>query len=271
VATRLIFPGEVVTSDDLRGLRLREGRFVLFPHPREEYRFVVAKARSILGDVASLAEESLKGYPISREMGVWFILTGEFVTEDPVRIRYKTILRPELISRTTITLEVESWLPPEEILEQYRHAQHQVLGGTPRSLKRKTVTLFEFVNRHKGKSWSELLRAWNEAHSRQPRQRFRDRSHLFTTYTRALEYIAGVKPTRDRNGATNAVGPDSHGWPIYAGKWYLLHEHDDPDGHSYTGTFDSRAHAEADPRRHHSEVLTGEQLVARFTEWTRNQ
>jgi hypothetical protein len=272
VATKPIFPGDVVTSDDLRSLRLLGGRAVIFPHPRDDSRVVVAKARSIIGDVANLAEESLSGYPISREMGVWFILTGEFVPVDPVRIRYMTIRRPELLSRTTITLKVESWLPPEEVLEQYRHAQRQILDGTPRSLKRKTIALFDFVNRHKGKSWGELFCAWNKAHpgERFKDQRFRDRSHLFTTYMRALEYIAGVKTTKDQDGAEpKAVGTDSHGWPIYAGKWYLLHEHD-PDGHSYTGAFDSRAEAAADPRRHHSEVLTGEQLVARFTEWKRN-
>ena len=66
---------------------------------------------------------------------MWFILTGKFFPEDQVRIRYMTIRRPYLLSRTTITLEVECWLPPEEVLEQYRHAQHQILGGTPHSLK----------------------------------------------------------------------------------------------------------------------------------------
>jgi hypothetical protein len=44
----------------------------------------------------------------------------------------------------------------------------------------------------------------------------------------------------------------------------LLHE----DG--YTGAFDRRAGAEADPRRKFSEVLTAEQLVARLAERTRN-
>jgi hypothetical protein len=93
-----------------------------------------------------------------------------------------------MLSRTTITLEVECWLPPEEVLEQYRHAQNQFLGGTPRSLKRKTVDLFEFVNQHKEKkSWRERFDAWNEEH---PSQRFRDRSHLYTTYKRALDTIA---------------------------------------------------------------------------------
>jgi hypothetical protein len=187
VGTNPIFPGEVVSDYDLRGLRLREDPTVILPHPQETGRFVVAEPNSVIGELANLAEVSLNGFPISREMGVWFILTGKFISEDPVRIRYVTEHRPYLLSRTTITLEVESWLPPEEVLEQYRHAQHEILGGTPRSLKRKTVDLFEFVNQHKEMTWRELFDAWNEAH---PSQRFRDRSHLYTTYKRALDNIA---------------------------------------------------------------------------------
>ena len=149
---------------------------------------VVAQSESIIGELVNLAEVSLGGFPISREKGVWFILTGTFNPEDPVRIRYVAIQRPYLLSRTTITLEVEGWLPPEEVLEQYRHAQHEILGGTPRSLKGRTVALFEFVNQHREKkSWRELFDAWNEVH---PSQRFRDRSHLYTTYKRALDNIA---------------------------------------------------------------------------------
>jgi hypothetical protein len=193
VATKLIFPGDVVTSDSLRGLRLKAGRTVVFPHPRVEDRFVVAKRESIIGEIVELVEKCMRGYPISLEMGVWFILTSEFIPEDPVRIRYMTTLRPEVMRRTTITLEVESWLPPEEVLEQFRHAQSKILGKTPRSLKRRTLSVLQFVNQHRGKSWQKLFRAWNEAH---PRQRFKDRSHLYTTYTRAVERVVGVKPVK---------------------------------------------------------------------------
>jgi hypothetical protein len=150
VATKLIFPGDVVTSDEIRGLRLKAGRTVIFPHPREEDRFVVAKPESIIGEIVNLVEKCVRGYPISREMDVWFFLTGEFIPEDPVRISYMTTRRPELMSRTTITLEVESWLPPEEVLEQYRHAQSRILGKTPRSLKRVTLSVLQFVNQHRG-------------------------------------------------------------------------------------------------------------------------
>jgi hypothetical protein len=119
--THLVFPGDVITHHDSH-LPLLEDRAVILPHPREKGRFVVAQPGSIIGDAVRLAEVSLSGFPVSREMGVRFILTGEFNSEQPVRIRYETIWRPYLLSRTTITLEVESWLPPEEVLEQYRHA-----------------------------------------------------------------------------------------------------------------------------------------------------
>jgi hypothetical protein len=71
--SRLIFPGDLVTSDDLR--ISRGGSAVVVVHPREKDRFVVAGTKSIMADIVSLAEDTLKGYPISREMGVWFILT----------------------------------------------------------------------------------------------------------------------------------------------------------------------------------------------------
>jgi hypothetical protein len=190
---RLVFPGDSVTPDDLR--IMRRGRAVVFPHPRAENRYVVAAQDSFIGQLVEVAEKSMGSYPISLEMGVWFILTGEFIPEDPVRIRYMTIRQSEL-SRTTIALEVESWLPPEEVLEQYRHAQHEILGKTPRSLKRNTLAVFGFVNQHKEKSWRELFEAWNKQHP--PRQRFKDRSHLYTTYTRAVENVAAAKPAKTK-------------------------------------------------------------------------
>jgi hypothetical protein len=180
--SRLIFPGDDVTSDDLRALRVHGNPVTILPHPREGNRFVLAKQNSVIAHMVDIIERALKGYPISLEMGVWFILTGEFIPEDPVRIRYMTVQHPDF-GRTTFTLEVEAWLPPEEVLEQYRYVQSQVLGKTPRSPKRKALNVLEFVNRHKGKSWGELFELWNEQH---PNDRFKDRSHLWTSYTRTL-------------------------------------------------------------------------------------
>src|SRR5688572_27957219 len=112
---------------------------------------------SIIGEIVNLVEKCMRDYPYCLETGVRFILTSEFVPEDPVRIRYMTTRRPELMSRTTITLEVESWLPTEELLEQYRHAQSHILGKTPRSLKRRALSVLQFVKEHKGESWRNLV------------------------------------------------------------------------------------------------------------------
>ena len=118
------------------------------------------------------------------------------------------------MSRTTITLEVESWMPPEEVFEQYHHAQQEILGKTTRSLKRNTLAVFDFVNQHKEDSWRELSEAWNKGHPRGPR--FEDPRHLYQTFTRAVEYVAGVKPAKEK--WLKIAGTDSHGFPIYAEK-----------------------------------------------------
>jgi hypothetical protein len=170
------------------------------------------------------------------------------------------------MSRTTITLEVESWLPPEEVLEQYRHAQDEILGKTPRSLKRNTLTLFEFVNQNREKSWRERVEAWNTG--RPDKQRFKDPRHLYQTYTRAAEYVTGIKPAKGKR--LKIAGTDPHGRPIFADKWYLLHPPHHISGGSYTGTFESREEALADSRSENSEVLAARQLVARLAEHENN-
>ena len=186
-----VFPGDLVTPNELGpfrfdGVPLRIGRVVFFPHPREADRLVAAKKGSIVANLVELAEDRLKDYPIPLGWAVWFILTDEFIPQDPVRISYTTLRRPEF-GRTTITLEVESWLPPEEVLSQYRYAQEGILDKKPRSLKSRTLAVFEFVNRHKGKSWLELSDRWNEEY---PLWRFKDPRHMNTTYTRALRVMA---------------------------------------------------------------------------------
>jgi hypothetical protein len=186
-----VFAGDLVAPKDLAPFRfdgtpLKIGRVVFFPHPCEEGRFVAAKRGSIAANLAELAEDRLKGYPISLGWAMWFILTDEFVPQDAVRISYTKLRRPEF-GRTIINLEVEGWLPPEEVLSQYRHAQEEILDKKPRSLKRKTLTMFEFVNRHKGKSWRELYKDWNREY---PLWRFEDPRHMNTTYTRTLRVVA---------------------------------------------------------------------------------
>jgi hypothetical protein len=91
-------------------------------------------------------------------------------------------------------------------------------------------------------------------------ERSEDREHRDTTAARDNESPMLSKPTKTDNDL-QILGNDSYGWPIFADKWYLLHEN------GYTGTFESREEAEADSRRTPTtEVLTSAQLLARLEE-----
>jgi hypothetical protein len=99
--SRLIFPGNSVAPDDIRVLQ--RGRSIVLPHPHEENKVGVASQDSFIGQLAEIVENSMGDYPIAAEMGGRFILTGEFVPEYPVRMRYVTVRQPWVMSRTTIT------------------------------------------------------------------------------------------------------------------------------------------------------------------------
>ena len=176
----------------------------LFPHPADPGGYVVTRERSVLAELANISEYSLEGYPIDSAKGAWFILTGDFIPSDPVRISYTGIeaygsRKGPGFKRTTIAVEAEGWMSPEEVAEHYRYAQRHVFGKTPRSLDDKSLAVFEFVNRNKererstivnqNKPWEALLREWNKIH---PAQRFGQRRHLYQAYQRALRKIAAL-------------------------------------------------------------------------------
>ena len=187
----LIFPGDVVEPWDVRTQqwlpdRNAEPRVFLFPHPEEKSHYVAATEKSVLAVLARLSEQRLRGYPISPEKGSWFILTGEFIPTNPVRIFYENLKHPNF-QHSTITVEAESWMSPEEIAEHYRYAQKQILGKTPRSLEAKSLDVFDFVNRNKGKTLDERLRVRNK---KNPTCRFGQRGHFYHAYKRDLRKIA---------------------------------------------------------------------------------
>jgi hypothetical protein len=119
----------------------------------------------------------------------------------------------------------ESWLPPEEVLKQCTHAQQELLGKTPRSLKRKTLNVFKLVPKTRV---SLGVYPWKYATKNTPAKNSKYRSHLYDTYARAFELLTGIDLiTAERLEADTGLevlGTDSYGSPIFADKWYLLHE-----------------------------------------------
>ena len=187
----LVFPGDVLGPQDIA---TRHSFFpsapasdlILFPHPEQPERHVVVKEGSVLDHLTRISGNRLsRSYPIDSDKGSWFILTGEFIATDPAHISYTKVTHFDF-TRSTITIEAEGWMSPEEVAGYYRYAQREVVGKAPRSLEAKSLAVFEFVNRNEGKTWEALLRDWNKAH---PAQRFKQRGHLHTAYDRALNKI----------------------------------------------------------------------------------
>jgi hypothetical protein len=62
-----IFPGDHVTQDDLRVVR--RGHATVFPHSREKNSFIVAARNSFIGQLVTLVEKRMRGYPTSQGDG----------------------------------------------------------------------------------------------------------------------------------------------------------------------------------------------------------
>lgn len=187
-----LFPGDVVTLRDLQTKRpnfvIKDELFRYFPHPHDEGVYIVAKSGSVLAELFTLSFEQLAGYPIAPNKVLWFILTGEFIPSAPVDTRYEKFGHGEF-KRTKITLEVEAWMPAEEIVKYYRYAQKELLGRVPRSLGNRDLDLIDFVHGNRHLSRKEQFELWND--KQPPKRQFRQQGHLTTAYSRALKRLTG--------------------------------------------------------------------------------
>ncbi len=185
-----VFPGDTVSA--------RIGAVVLRPvseisyiaHPHKPGESIATKKESVLAALAGYAKGGFHGYPISPEKALWFILTGEFVPSDPVKIGYQSSFAPGYLKRTRITIEVEGWITAEEVADHYRHAQKQVFGGIPRSLDAKSLAVLEFVGRNREKTWQQRLEAWNKEY---PAWHYNQPGHLLQKHKRVLKKLIGGK------------------------------------------------------------------------------
>lgn len=180
-----VFPGDRFEGLDFAGVgHTNKVSFVVHPHNSNER--IAVRANSVLAQLNKAAAGSRDRHPISSEKNLWLILTGEFVPEPPVRIRWERASTPGWYRRARITLEVESWVTADEVADHYRYAQSQVLGKIPRSLDAKSLTLVDFVNQNKGKTWQELFDVWNKEH---PVWRFKQVGHLHQQHKRAFQKL----------------------------------------------------------------------------------
>jgi hypothetical protein len=287
-----------------RELKTKQGDWKILPFPGEDdyTHRVLVRLGSVLGDLHDKVSRLIQRYPWEEPDAVWFVLTGNTPWVAPLTWQFRGVgsgIGEDSFRYGFITLKIESWMPPEVVQRVYSDIQRGLHGERrARRLEEKSLKLLRFVTERmdpltltdeerkmtprqlRRRRGPRLVAAWDRENPKHPYEGntwkfWRDYDRIRQAVVspsfelRGKSYTPAKKPPKTKR--LKIAGTDSHGWPIYTEKWYLLHEHDDPDGHNYTGAFDSRADAEADPSRNNSsEVLTGEQLVARLAERAKN-
>lgn len=180
-----VFPGDRFEGLDFAGVgHVNKLSFVVHPHNSNER--IAVRANSVLAQLDKATSNLHHRLPLSPEKALWFILTGEFIPEPPVSIRWVRDHTPGWYRRVKITMEVEGWMNAEEVANHYRRAQKEVFGKIPRSPALKSWSLLEFVNENRDMTWQELFDKWNKQH---PEWRFNYVSDIYQQYKRAFRKL----------------------------------------------------------------------------------
>ena len=161
------------------------------PFPGENgwiHRVVIHSSTGVLARLKDLAVRLCRRYPIWQEaQAVGFILTGmvPLVPKARVTVTFGVGLR--------ITLNLDPWLPVNEVAKIYSHYRQEFFpgqGGHPIGEKNLSLAVFVVENERPGATWGALMAEWNQTH---PEWAYSDR-HLFARDARAsIERIAGRK------------------------------------------------------------------------------
>jgi len=290
-------PPDVKSSEKpKRELKTKQGDWKIVPFPGEDgytHRVLVGR-QSVLGALYDEVSRLIQRYPWEEPDAVWFLLTGETPWVVPLTWQFRGVssgIGEDSFGYGFITLKIEYWMSPEVVQRIYSDIQRGLHGERrARRLEEKSLKLLRFVTegmdpltltdaerkmtprqlrRRKG---PRLVAAWDKEN---PKHQYEGNTWKFwrdydrirqavvspSFQLRGESYTPAPKPLKTQR--LKVAGTDPHGWPIYAGKWYLLRKNG-----GYTGPFESREEAQDDPRSENSEVLTAEQLVARLAEGT---
>jgi len=143
-------------------------------------------ASSVLGELQRLASQLARKHPWQEDQATLFILTGitplASTLRGGLRYSYGNGVAAHKYDSTTIKLEVQSWVPVEEVAKAYHKLQREAHGGRKyRSPEDRNVEVFRFVleqsevrivnsEEYLAKlalpKWKKMRRLWNERYHR---------------------------------------------------------------------------------------------------------
>lgn len=137
---------------------------------------------SPLDRLRKLADRLARSYPWQPAQAAAFVLEGLMPRATPFMLRLPQTGGDGRPRRVKVILEVDAWVPANDVLKAYRNVQRQVLPGHKRPVSRRSIDLVNFVLRNRPAKWPDLLLRWNNEHPTEPYADFR---RMRTAFKRA--------------------------------------------------------------------------------------
>jgi hypothetical protein len=119
---------------------------------------------SFVAELASLCRSLEKSYPWRVEDAVWFVLMDYPPPASGAACEVHWS-REEDYNSCRITLELQPWITADSARRIYARVQGRLLGGSNHRFLGKTLALFDFWERNRGRrkelGWEGLMKLWN--------------------------------------------------------------------------------------------------------------
>jgi hypothetical protein len=168
---------------------------------------------SILGELQGTAAYLEKRYPWTEEQAAYFILCGGAPQAATIRGGHTSStmagVAAHKYNRTTIKLEVESWVPSELVRKAYSQLQRELHGDrnnrrpSSRNMevfrfvldqsKIKIVSAKEYLARLEHPKWRQMLESWNKQFSEDDPWRYPDLRNFRRGFDRGQRAVIGTK------------------------------------------------------------------------------
>lgn len=141
---------------------------------------------SPLDKLRILAEKLAQSYPWEPAQAAAFVLEGLIPLATPFMLRLPQTRHEGRPRRAKLIMEVDLWMPADDVLRAYREVQRKVLPGHNRPIAGRSIALVNFVMRHRPATWASLLARWNTEHPGQVYANYRSFRNAFERASRSL-------------------------------------------------------------------------------------
>jgi len=177
------------------GVRLPDDALeILRYHNRHVTHDLHVWPRSPLDKLRKLAESLAQSYPWQPAQAAAFVLEGLIPLATPFMLRLPQPQHDNRPRRAKLIMEIDLWIPADEVLRAYREVQREVLPGHNRPISQGSIELVNHVMRERASqidpqpTWQRLMDGWNTEHPSRRYANFRNFRSAFERASRSLLY-----------------------------------------------------------------------------------